>query len=425
MDANKETENTSDCTREDSGLDESNVNEEIHQDSETPENIEPTEGIEPPEDIPQEDLTASEGIVFKEEVCDASGVASENAVLAKVESLGRMLLLICFVSLIVGTFIIAGSGPSDETVASGSNNPFSTLDFGNEDGIAVVNVYGVISFASEEQSSFPSFGSLDSGADGTVRLLRQIRNTDKVKAVVLRVNSPGGTVAASQEIYDEVKALKESGKKVVVSMGDVAASGGYYISAPANYIFASPGTMTGSIGVIMSLMDYEPVLKKIGLDYRIFKSGKFKDMGAGYREMSEEEKAMLQRMVMGSWKQFVGAVADGRIIDTEVDGRKVVITDRKVLETEICQGQIFLGTEALELGLVDELGGLHDAISKAGVLAGLGKNPHIIRTGASDGLSKFLSMFQAMAKPSLDPFQTLLKGGSLPPLLFLYVPGGK
>ena len=104
---------------------------------------------------------------------------------------------------------------------------------------------------------------MDTGADGTVRLLRALRYRNNVKAVVLRINSPGGTVAASQEIYDEVKALKEAGKKVVVSMGDVAASGGYYISAPANYIFASPGTLTGSIGVIMSLMDYEPVLKCI------------------------------------------------------------------------------------------------------------------------------------------------------------------
>lgn len=433
--------------------------------------ISDTESIKEEHQSPQ----VAETTIKKAVNCSATEVSVDLpnlSVLKKIERSGKILVFLCLVSLIGGIFVVSGRESVSAVEKKEISYSSGAFDFGTEDGVALVNVYGVISFSSNE-SSFSPFGSMDTGADGTVRLLRAIRNRDNIKAVVLRINSPGGTVAASQEIYDEVKALKKAGKKVVVSMGDVAASGGYYISAPANYIFASPGTMTGSIGVIMSLMDYEPVLKKIGVGYRVFKSGEFKDMGAGYRAMSQAEKDMLQRMVMGSWKQFVTAVADGRIIKApdfenlgstkasdssnvttttsaastvgstvaletttksveplktahlNADGRKPVILSREVLEKEICLGQIFLGTEALEIGLVDELGGLYDAISKAGELSGLGKNPHIIRASEVDGFHKILSMFQNMSQAaSFNPLKTLFGGSSLPPLLYLYVPGG-
>ncbi len=337
------------------------------------------------------------------------------------ERLGRLLCVLCFLSLLLGVIVLA-RGNTVKSAVSMDDDPLSSFSLlGGRDGIAIVKMYGLIAFDDDRGSIF---GPFSSGADRTVRTLRKLRKADHVKGIVLRINSPGGTVAASQEIHDEVKALVAAGKKVVVSMGDVAASGGYYVSAPANYIFANAGTLTGSIGVITSLMDYQSVLEKIGVQYKVFKSGRFKDMGAGYRDMTKEEKELFDRIVMGAWDQFVGAVADGRIIEEndERDGRKRVITSRDKLRDELCQGQIFIGSDAKEKGLVDELGSFHDAIEKCGELCGLGKNPHLIRTSKMTGFEKFFEMFGASRK-GFDPMKALLRGGTLPPLLYLYVPG--
>ena len=345
---------------------------------------------------------------------------SENVAKKTSERLGRLLCVLCFLSLLLGVIVLA-RGNTVKSAVSAGDDPLSTFSLlGGQDGVAIVKLSGLIAFDNDRGSIF---GPFSSGADKTVRTLRKLRKADHVKGVVLRVNSPGGTVAASQEIHDEIKALVAAGKKVVVSMGDVAASGGYYVSAPANYIYANAGTLTGSIGVITSLMDYQSVLDKIGVQYKVFKSGRFKDMGAGYRDMSNEEKELFNRIVMGAWDQFVKAVADGRMIEEkeERDGRKRVITSRDKLRDELCQGQIFLGSDAKEKGLVDELGSFHDAISKCGELCGLGKNPHLIRTSKMTGFEKFVEMFGA--KNSFDPMKALLRGGTLPPLLYLYVPG--
>jgi len=334
--------------------------------------------------------------------------------------IGRTLCVLCLLSLLMGIVVLVRGGGAVEALTSNDfDESFGASLLTGADGVAVVKLYGMIAF--EEDSS--PFGK---GADRIVRTLRRLRKADRVKGVVLRINSPGGTVAASQEIHDEIKALVDEGKKVVVSMGDVAASGGYYVAAPANYIFANPGTLTGSVGVITTLMDYRQILEKLGLQYTVIKSGRFKDMGAGYREMTDEEKALFEKVILGAWDQFVSAVADGRIIKDEGDerdGRKRVITSRDKMRDELCQGQIFLGSDAREVGLVDELGTYYDAVAKCGELCNLGKNPHLIHTSRMSGFEQVLEMFGMSPVSRSDPMRMLMRVGTMPPLLYMYVPG--
>jgi protease IV len=198
-----------------------------------------------------------------------------------------------------------------------------------------------------------------------VRQLNDFRKDDKVKAVVLRIDSPGGVVGPSQEIYAEVKKLAAR-KKVVVSMGSIAASGGYYIAAPASLILANPGTITGSIGVLMRFSNMEGLMGKIGMKSFTLKTGKYKDVGSPVRPMTEEDKAMLQNVIDSTHAQFVKAVAEGR---------KLPLADVRA----IADGRIFTGEQAMALKLVDRLGTLQDAIAEAGKLAGITGEPELIR----------------------------------------------
>lgn len=192
----------------------------------------------------------------------------------------------------------------------------------------------------------------------------KFRKSKRVKAIVLRINSPGGMVAPSQEIYQEIKkACKE--KKVIVSMESVAASGGYYIACTADKIVANPGTLVGSIGVILQIENIEELLNKIGLRRKVVKSGKYKDIGSITRPMTEEEEAILQEFSDDIYNQFVDAVAEGRSMKRE-----------EVLK--IADGRIFTGAQAIELGLVDRLGNLQDAISIAGEMVGIEGEPNVI-----------------------------------------------
>lgn len=187
--------------------------------------------------------------------------------------------------------------------------------------------------------------------------IKQLRENKSVKAVVLRIDSPGGTVGAAQEIYREIEKTVQV-KKIVVSMGTVAASGGYYIASPADGIMANPGTITGSIGVIIEYTNFRQLLDKIGVAPVVIKSGEFKDVGSPVREMTEAEEKFLQSFVNKTRQQFVRAVADGRKMPLEqVDS--------------LADGRIFTGEEAKENGLVDRLGNLEDAIEWAGRMAGI------------------------------------------------------
>lgn len=201
-------------------------------------------------------------------------------------------------------------------------------------------------------------------AKDTIDELKEYSKDSSIKAILLRIDSPGGAVGPSQEIYAEVRKAAAK-KKVVVSMGSVAASGGYYIASTASRIFANPGTLTGSIGVIMEIPNIEGLMDKIGIKTEVIKSGKNKDIGSTFRKMTKEEKELLQGVMDNVHEQFIKAVADGRHMKVE-DVRS------------IADGRIFTGEQAKENGLVDELGTIEDAVAATAKLAGIKGEPDIV-----------------------------------------------
>ena len=209
---------------------------------------------------------------------------------------------------------------------------------------------------SEKIGVIPVEGTISSSQTVTSQLV-EFRKDAGIKAIVLKVNSPGGAIAPSQEIYREIEKTIPV-KKVVVSMGTVAASGGYYIAAAANKIVANPGTITGSIGVIMEFVRVEDLLTKIGVDLEIMKSGEFKDIGSPDRKLTQREREILNAMIMDMQNQFVEAIVRGRGLSLEEVQR-------------IADGRIFSGARARELGLVDVLGNFQDAVEITKELAGI------------------------------------------------------
>lgn len=243
-----------------------------------------------------------------------------------------------------------------------SRNPFLPEMSAGGDRIGVIYISGVIHSG---RSAGGFFGEDTAGSDSLVRLIEKAGRDDGIRAIVVRVNSPGGSAAASQEIFNALKRAREkSDKLIVVSMGDVAASGGYYISAAADVIYANPATLTGSIGVIMSLLNYQGLFDKLGLSEKTIKSVEHKDIGSPYREMTEQERMILQKAVDSIHVQFLKAVAEGR---------KMKLQD----VAKIADGSIYTGEQALEIKLVDRLGGMQDAIEYAAKKTGLGLPPKI------------------------------------------------
>jgi protease-4 len=226
-----------------------------------------------------------------------------------------------------------------------SGGTSSRFAFG--DKIAIVEIRGVIA-----QSS------------GVIEEIHQYLEDDGVKAIILRIDSPGGGVGPSQEIHREVLKVKEK-KKIVTSMGSVAASGGYYIACASDLIVANPGTITGSIGVLMEFTNIEELFKKIGIKGVVLKSGEHKDIGSPFREMTLEEKRIIQEVIDSVHQQFIKAVAEGR----KLDRSKV---------TQIADGRILTGEQAKQLGLVDQIGNLDDAIDATAKLVGIEGKPNIL-----------------------------------------------
>ena len=223
------------------------------------------------------------------------------------------------------------------------------LDFSSQDRVALIRIEGVI---------------LD--AQATISELKQYSENPLVKAIVLRIDSPGGGVVPSQEIHDAVKRVKtKTNKAVIASMGTVAASGGYYIAAATDRIIANPGTLTGSIGVIMEMANFEGLMKKVGVEGVVIKSGRFKDVGSPLRKMSDEERKLLQSVMDDVHHQFIQAVADGRSLE---------VSDVEPL----ADGRIYTGRQAKEARLVDELGDLDDAIHIAADIAGMEGEPKVV-----------------------------------------------
>ena len=219
--------------------------------------------------------------------------------------------------------------------------------------MAIVRVEGVISDADEQSARTKIIKSLNKAY------------REQVKAVVLRINSPGGTVGASQELHAAVLKLREKGIPVVASMGDVAASGGVYIALAADKIVANPGTITGSIGVIIRTANAQELFHKVGVSAEVVKSGPFKDILSPYRSLTPDERALLQGMIDDAYRQFVEAVAAGRGLAPEQ-------------VRPFADGRIFTGRQAKELGLVDELGGLQTAVELAGKVAGIEGMPRTV-----------------------------------------------
>ena len=221
--------------------------------------------------------------------------------------------------------------------------------------VAVVEVEGIIGGDAAR--------GLDT--DGVIRVLGEYRDDPAVRAVVLRINSPGGVVAPTQEIFTAVRRLREAKKPVVASLGSVAASGGYYVAVAADRIYASPGTLTGSIGVVMQLANLEGLLKKVGVEYVVVKAGAYKDVGNFARAMTPEERRILQSLLDDVYDQFITAVAEGRGLDPQA-------------VRAFAEGRIYSGRQAHGLKMVDDLGGLEDAIEAAAKMAGLPPKPKVL-----------------------------------------------
>jgi protease IV len=243
--------------------------------------------------------------------------------------------------------------------------------------IAIVEVSGII-VDSEE----------------TVRQLKRYADNKNVRAIVLRVESPGGGVAASQEIYEEMKRVVEKEKPVIVSMGSVAASGGYYISLPASRIVANPGTITGSIGVISQFIHLNEMLDKVGIDVTTIKSGRYKDSGSMYRSMEKFEEEYWQILMDDVYRQFVDAVSDARGIEEQA-------------AYELAEGKIYTGRQAYERKLIDTLGTYEDAIRIAAEISGIDGEPTIVRERPRRTF--WDSFFGAMAGDLSDIRDVLLK----------------
>ena len=230
--------------------------------------------------------------------------------------------------------------------------------------LGIVSRMGDMSFSGSGKVGIVPIIGLIADSEPVIGQIRKFAKDDSVKAIVLRINSPGGGVGPSQEIHEEVRKLR--GKKVVVtSMGALAASGGYYIACASEKIFANPGTITGSIGVIMQFVNVKELIEKIGVRGMVVKSGDYKDIGSPVREMKPGERKLLQGVIDNVHGQFVGAVAEGRNLPRE-----------QVLA--IADGRIFSGEQAKERGLVDVLGNQEDAVAEAARMAKIEGEPKVV-----------------------------------------------
>lgn len=238
-------------------------------------------------------------------------------------------------------------------------------------------------------------------SDELVEQIDEYADDDSIKAILVRIDSPGGAVAPSQEIYNAVLKARQK-KKVVASMATLAASGGYYIAVGADRIVANPGTITGSIGVIMGFVDLQDLMKKIGVQALAVKSGQFKDIGANTRPFTEEDKKVLQSVIDDVYMQFVNAVAVGRKLEVE----KVKL---------LADGRIYSGNQAKELGMVDELGGMDEAVDITAALAGIKGEPELVKKR-----EKFNFIKEMMSEKLSSKFDWIMESVHKPGIYYLW-----
>lgn len=306
----------------------------------------------------------------------------------KISFLGIIISLLCF--LYIATVIISVNIFSKKSTTFTKTTSVNIIKKARGK-IAVIPVYGPIY---KRESLFS-----EKGSDFLVSMIKKYGEDEDIKGIVLDINSPGGSVGAVQEIYSIITKIKQQYKKPFVAhFGDVAASGAYYVASACDKIISNSGSITGSIGVIFSIIEGEDLLKKIGVKANVVKSGKFKDIGSFSREMTKEEKKILEDMINDTYNIFVDVVAKGRKMSVE-----------KV--KDISDGRVFTGNQAVSLGLVDKIGDLYDAIDEAGILAGLGKNPQVVRV-RGQLIDEFLSGFSSKFN-----FINLIKDDKIGPLL--------
>lgn len=276
-----------------------------------------------------------------------------------------------------------------------------------EPRVAVIRVNGPIVGGDDADMAWGSPSSTTSGA--LMRQFRKARQDDSVQAVLLRVNSPGGSAAATQEAAAELQKLKDLGKPVVVSMGDTAASGAYWLAAYGDKIYANPSTITGSIGVYMSYYDVQGLSEKLGVREEKIKSGPHKDIFSPFRPMTEEERRLTQNMVDDMYEQFVAVVAEQR----HMDGEKV---------RSLADGRVLTGVQAKEAGLVDELGNYYDALGYAGTL--IHADPDKVATVMYDDAFSWDQLLSGrIAAPSLA--EGLYEAGQRIPFPLMIWKGGR
>ena len=278
---------------------------------------------------------------------------------------------------------------------------------GNGDAkIAVVPVEGVIG----SQESTGALGTPAATPETLRDQLTQAAEDEDVEAVIIEVNSPGGGVVDSDEMHQGILDFREeSGKPVVVSMNETAASGGYYIATAADSIVANPGTLTGSLGVIASILNYGEAADKLGLQEEVIKSGEFKDIGSPTREPTEEEREILRDLVMESYDGFVEVIVEGRGLPEQI-------------VRELADGRVYSGQQAETLGLVDELGDLERATEASRELAGVERATVVRYQRRSPGIVELLQARLAQPKP--EAVQVLETAGLnlTPELQYLYSP---
>ena len=252
--------------------------------------------------------------------------------------------------------------------------------------VALIRVEGIITSG---RGSSGLFGGGSVGSERVVDTLEAFRKDKRVKAGVIRIDSPGGSPAGSQEIYREIMRVRDGGKKITVSMGDVAASGGYYVASAADKIFADPATITGSIGVIMQTSDIHDLLNRVGIQMGAIKSGKYKDMGSPSRPMTPEERKILQNLSDDVYEQFISDVSIGR--------RKVMSKDEV---RKLADGRVYTGRQALGLKLVDKLGTMEEALEYAARDVGIKGEYDVVEYGRNPG---FFETVFGQTQTSLPP----------------------
>lgn len=292
---------------------------------------------------------------------------------------------LCFIALAIAGYYAGGAAGGQGTLGLGGGY------------IALLEVEGPIT-ASDVSPGFFGGGAMASSVVLCDSLYAALDDAS-VKGVLLRINSPGGSAAASDEIYRAVQALREAGKPVVVSMGDVAASGGYYIASAADYIFANGATLTGSIGVIFEMLNWDAAADKLGIRSETLHAGEYKDIGSPWREMTPKEREMLTGLLQQVHDQFIKAVDAGRGNLNEAQVRA------------LATGMIFTGESARAAGLVDEVGGLEQAKAKARSLAGLPRDAPVEAFGGSSFWEEFFAT--RLQAPTPEALLRRAAGGGL------------